>query len=101
MTMERDDIERITRMEEQLNQLSEMMKKILLLLETFNSHPYECEKKFLKKEEFEDEFDKSMIRYQEKSLQRKNNLLNFVNNAYKLIVTIAVIVMAYNQYIQK
>lgn len=101
MTMERDDIERITRMEEQLIQLSEKMEKILLLLENLKSHPYECEKKFLKKEEFEDEFDKNMIRYQEKSLQRKNNLLNFINNAYKLIVTIAVIAITFHQFIQK
>lgn len=101
MTIERDDIERIARMEAKLDVIEEKVDKFLKINEDYRNHPYECEKKFVKTEDLPDLFDKHMIRYQEKNLQRKNNILNFVNNAYKLIVTIAVIVMAYNQYIQK
>ncbi|MBP7563693.1 MAG: hypothetical protein KA886_07875 [Candidatus Cloacimonetes bacterium] len=101
MTMERDDIERITRMEEKIDNIGEKVDKFLEIAEDYRNHPYECEKKFVKREDFETEFDKNMIRYQEKTLQRKNNLLNFINNTYKLIVTIAVIIITFNQIIAK
>lgn len=99
--MDRSDIERIARMEAQLNQLAEKVEKILEMMEDYNSHQYECEKKFVKTEMFPSLWDSNMKRWESEKLQKTSNLLNFLNNAYRLILALAGIVIIINQTINK
>ena len=99
--MERTDIERITRMEEKIDNLNAKVDKFLESADDYNSRQYECEKKFVKVEDFRSHWNENMTRYQSESLQRKNNYISFINNAYKLIVTVAVIILTFKQFLVK
>lgn len=89
-------IERITRLEEKVDQLTTKVDKIYELMEDYNSHQYECEKKFVKKDD-PSYFNENMKRYENEKIDKGNRLMTFINNAYKLIITIAGVVIILTQ----
>jgi len=100
-------IERIATIETDLKYISHQMKEqketiemISNKLDIFNSHKLECDRTYVKHTD-SSYFDKNIKRYENDKLQKTNTLVTIWNNAYRLIITIAGVIIIINNLIQK
>ena len=100
-------IERIATIEADIKHISNQMKEqkeqiemISNKLDIFNSHRLECDRTFVKHTD-SSYFDKNIKRYENEKLQKTNTLVTLWNNAYKLIITIAGVIIIINNFITK
>jgi uncharacterized protein (UPF0335 family) len=92
-------IERITRLEEKVDQLTTKVDKIYELMEDYNSHQYECEKKFVRKDD-PSYFNENMKRYENERIDKGNRLMTYFTNIYKLSMIAVGAILIVKQFIR-
>ena len=98
--MERADIERLAKMETKLESIETQLSKVLEKLDDHVTVSLDCEQKFVRHDD-PSYFDKNIKRYENERLSKSRTLLNILNQLYKLIISIAGIVIIINNVINK
>ena len=99
--------ERIAKIETNLEHISQQMREqkeqiemISNKLDIFNSHKLECDRTYVKHTD-SSYFDKNIKRYENEKLQKTSTLVTIWNNSYKLILTVAGVIIIINNIINK
>lgn len=98
--MERTDIERLAKMETKLESIETQLSKVLEKLDDHAATALDCEQKFVRQDD-PSYFDRNIKRYENEKLSKSNTLLNILNQLYKLIISVAGIIIIINNVLSK